>query len=140
MRGVSGATGAGEIFAGIVDTLGEREGKVTQKSDANGETTPEKKFFSHEILTITTPLNGTKYLIDTDVPSERQSVTVKYWSQKKYERVNIRLISETAPEKTVLLTDGKLPIGKLSPGTYTVRVEGILPGNTDMASSRFEIE
>lgn len=144
MRGVSGATGAGEIFAAIVNELGESEGRVVPESKRDSVIRTMKpsdeKPFSSETITITTPLYGTRYRKNPDVPEGRQTVTVKYWNRKKYDRVNITLASDGKPPKNIPVTDGKLPIGTLSPGNYTVRVEGISGGKSDVATVRFEME
>lgn len=144
MRGVSGATGAGEIFAAIVNELGESEGRVisesARESDIRTTKPAAKKPFSEEPLTISSPLPGTKYRKDSDTPSDRQTVTVKYWSQAKYDRVIITLVSDGAPTKNIPITHGKLPIGQLPPGNYTVRVEGVSDKKSDVATVRFEIE
>ena len=144
MRGVSGATGAGEIFAAIVNELGESEGQVisesARESDISTMKPTAKKPFSEEPLTISSPLPGTKYRKDSSIPTDRQTVTVKYWSQAKYDRVIITLVSDGAPTKNIPITHGKLPIGQLPPGNYTVRVEGVSDKKSDVATVRFEIE
>ncbi len=144
MRGVSGASGAGEIFAGIVNELGESEGRVVPESKSNPAIhTPKplaEKPFSNEILTITAPLYGTKYRKNPDVPVDRQTVTVKYWSKRKYDQVNITLTSIGKSPENIPITDGKLPIGRLSPGNYMVHLEGISDGKSDISTVYFEID
>jgi membrane carboxypeptidase/penicillin-binding protein PbpC len=144
MRGVSGASGAGEIFAAIVNELGESEGQIVpefaRKSDIRTTKPTAAKPLSHEPLTISSPLPGTKYRKDSDLPHSRQVTTVKYWSQIKYERIIITLTSDDELSKNIPITDGVLPIGQLAPGKYTVRVEGILNKKSDVATVQFEIE
>jgi penicillin-binding protein 1C len=144
MRGVSGASGAGEIFAAIVGDLGESEGRVVPESKRDPTIRTPKppvgKPVSGEPLTISSPLPGTRYRKDSGVPEDRQTVTVKYWSQRRYEQVNITLSTVGKIPKNIPISDGKLPIGTLVPGNYTVRVEGVSSGKSDVATVRFEME
>jgi len=138
MRGVSGASGAGEIFAGIVNELGEAGGK------AEPEIAPPIKEvsneFSKDAITITSPLNGTRYRKDPDTPADRQDVTVKYWSKRNYGKVTVTLYPESRPNESRVLRDGRIPVGNLPVGDYAIRVTGTLPEGADRTEVRFSIE
>lgn len=104
MRGVSGASGAGEIFAGIVNELGEANGKVIP-NESIAWIRESSGVFPNDTITISAPLNGTKYRRDDGIPTDRQDVTVKYWSKTHYEKVTVTLIPTISPDSATRLTD-----------------------------------
>lgn len=106
MKGVSGASGAGEIFGGIVR-------KLEAETSISGLTPKEFAKNESPFVEITSPLQFAKYRVDPGVPKETQKIELSY-------RTNI------AHREHTWLLDGKkiseefVSLPSLNPGKHTL--------------------
>ncbi len=124
MKGVSGATGAGEIFGRIVRELvppGSGPEEVRLDARKTG------------YLEIVSPLPNSRYRFDPSVPSDRQTFTTKFSTDLEYGRAQWLL--DGTP------FSGNVEIGKLDRGTHvlTIRLTGTERGDVE-AANRFSVE
>lgn len=106
MRGVSGATGAGEIFARFVNALepvGRAPDPVTVKPDAGG------------YLQIVSPLPGSRYLADPTIPAAVQAVLPKFSTGLGFDRYEWTLDGVPMPKEGIV-------IPRLTPGKHVLEL------------------
>ena len=94
MKGVSGATGAGEIFSRIVTTLEEPGGApadVALKTDAGA------------YLEILSPLGGTRYFADPSLPKATQVTLPKFATGIEFDRSEWTLDGKPMPKEGIVV-------------------------------------
>lgn len=92
MKGVSGATGAGEIFSRIVTTLEEPGGAPADaalEADAGG------------YLEIVSPLGGTRYRADANLPKATQVTRPKFVTGIGFDRSEWTLDGAPLPKNGI---------------------------------------
>jgi penicillin-binding protein 1C len=106
MKGVSGATGAGEIFSRIVTVLeppGGAPAEEALQADARG------------YLEIVTPLDGSRYRVDDSIPFATQTVVPKFVTGIPFDR------SEWTLDGNALAKEG-IVIPNLPSGRHEIRI------------------
>lgn len=106
MRGVSGATGAGEIFSRFVESLepaGRAPEPAVAKSDSGG------------YLQIVSPLPGSRYRPDPSIPAATQAVLPKFSTGVDFDRAEWILDGSPMPKEGIV-------IPKLAEGTHRLSV------------------
>ena len=126
MKGVTGASGAGEIFAGAVDLLGAPENNAPKEQKRATE--PLRK------ATITKPLPFTRYIKDAGLPDDTQTVRPTFWSDIDHSEVRWSL-------DTAILKTPELRIANIAPGRHTLRIDLLKNGQVVGSDSvGFEID
>lgn len=101
MKGVSGATGAGEIFSRIVASIEAPGGAPEEESlvaDAAG------------YLEIVSPLGGSRYKKDPSLPSKTQVIVPKFSTGIRFDRAEWRIDGEEMPKEGIEIL--KIPQGE----------------------------
>jgi penicillin-binding protein 1C len=113
MQGVSGASGAGEIFAQIVRAidpagLSSRTPLPEVNWDVKSSDSAQIQRATLNTLEITRPLAGTRY-------QSRGELGITYWSDLEYDRVEYELDGQRLPSNRIILS-------KISLGDHAVKV------------------
>ena len=103
MKGVSGASGAGEIFGAVVR-------KLEAETSVSGLTA--KEFIKNEspFIEITSPLQFAKYRVDPAIPKETQKIELSYRTNIAYQEYTWLLDGKKLSEEFVSLPS--LSLGK----------------------------
>ncbi len=117
MRGVSGATGAGEIFARVVAALPDATlvqsplQKDLEKTISLSGSPNSESFFE-----ISRPLPGTRYKKNPLLPDETQRFSIQFETNIAYDEVRYLLDGEK-------LTDLFIDLSSLRPGNHKIQVK-----------------